>query len=302
MDLARYIQKLGNIKYECGVPLSSLCTFKIGGPAEIVVRPITREELVLSVAEAIECGVPYIVIGNGSNLLFDDDGFSGAVIVTNGMRALSFDGNIVTADAGVPMTALALRAQGAELSGLEFAYGIPGCVGGAVTMNAGAYGGQISDVLVSSEYYDPDSGERITLDAKEHDYGYRESIYIERPNLVVLGAVLELTPSSEENVKQKCDENMAARKEKQPLEYPSAGSVFKRPAGHFAAKLIEDAELKGVRVGDAEVSQKHSGFIINRGKATSRDVLELVEIIKTIVYEKFGVRLECEIRYIPREL
>ena len=302
MDLARYIKKLGNIKYECGVPLSSLCTFKIGGPADIVVKPSTRDELVLSVSEAIKCNIPYLVIGNGSNLLFDDDGFSGAVIVTNGMRALSFDGNTVTADAGVPMTALALRAQGAELSGLEFAYGIPGCVGGAVTMNAGAYGGQMSDVLVSSEYYDPASGERITLDAGEHNYGYRESIYIDRPDLVVLGAVLELTSSSEEDAKRKCDENMAGRKEKQPLEYPSAGSVFKRPHGYFAAKLIQDAELKGVRVGDAEVSEKHSGFIINRGKATSRDVLELVEIIKTIVYEKFGVRLECEIRYIPKEL
>ena len=300
MDLARYREKLGNIKHERGVPLSSLCTFKIGGPAEVVVRPTTREELVLSVAEAIECGVPYLVIGNGSNLLFDDAGFCGAVIVTNGMRSLSFDGETVFADCGVPMTALSLRAQGLGLSGLEFAYGIPGCVGGAVTMNAGAYGGQISDVLVSSEYYDPHKKERIVLDAAGHEYGYRESFYINNPELIVLGATLKLTPCSADDVKSKCDENMSARREKQPLEYPSAGSVFKRPPGYFAAKLIQDAGLKGRRVGDAEVSEKHSGFIINRGNATSKDVLELIEIIKTTVYEKFGVCLECEIRHIPR--
>jgi len=298
MDLARYIKKLGNIKYECGVPLSSLCTFKIGGPADIVVKPSTRDELVLSVSEAIKCNIPYLVIGNGSNLLFDDDGFSGAVIVTNGMRALSFDGNTVTADAGVPMTALALRAQGAELSGLEFAYGIPGCVGGAVTMNAGAYGGQMSDVLVSSEYYDPASGERITLDAGEHNYGYRESIYIDRPDLVVLGAVLELTSSSEEDVKRKCDENMAARKEKQPLEYPSAGSTFKRPEGYFAGKLIQDSGLKGYTVGGAQVSEKHSGFVINKDNATFSDVVNLIEDVKKTVHDKFGVELSEEVKII----
>ncbi len=300
MDLARYMKKLGNIKHERGVPLSSLCTFKIGGPADIVVRPQTRDELVLSVSAAIDCGVPYLIIGNGSNMLFDDAGFSGAVIVTNGMRDTSVDGNVITADCGVPMTALSLRAQGLGLSGLEFAYGIPGCVGGAVTMNAGAYGGQMSDVLVSSEYYDPATGERIIIPSSEHVYGYRESIYLEKPELVVLGAVLELVLCDREEIKQKCDENMRARREKQPLEYPSAGSVFKRPPGYFAAKLIQDAGLKGTRVGDAEVSEKHSGFIINRGEATSRDVLELIEIIKTTVYEKFGVCLECEIRHIPR--
>lgn len=300
MDLARYREKLGNVKYERGVPLSSLCTFKIGGPADIVVRPRTRDELVLSVSAALDCGVPYLIVGNGSNILFDDEGFCGSVIVTNGMREVSADGTVITADCGVPMTALSLRAQGLGLSGLEFAYGIPGCVGGAVTMNAGAYGGQISDVLISSEYYDPDSGERVILGASEHNYGYRESIYIKRPELVVLGAVLELMPCDCDEVKQKCDENMRARREKQPLDFPSAGSVFKRPPGYFAAKLIQDADLKGLRVGDAQVSEKHSGFIINRGAATSRDVLELIEIVKTTVYEKFGVCLECEIRYIPR--
>ena len=300
MDLARYTEKLGNIKYECGVPLSSLCTFKIGGPADAVVRPQSRDELVFAVEAAVDADVPYIVIGNGSNILFDDDGFAGAVIVTNGMRKLSFDGSTVTCDCGMPMTALSLRAQGLGLSGLEFAYGIPGCVGGAVTMNAGAYGGQISDVLVSSEYYDPHTKERVILGTSEHQYGYRESFYINRPDLVVLGATLRLTESNVSDVKRKCDENMSARREKQPLEYPSAGSVFKRPPGYFAAKLIQDADLKGRRVGGAEVSEKHSGFIINRGDATCKDVLELVNIIKNTVYEKFGVDLECEIRYIPR--
>ncbi|MBR5453143.1 MAG: UDP-N-acetylmuramate dehydrogenase [Clostridia bacterium] len=299
--ISEFQSGLGSIRSERGVLLSSLSTFKIGGPADIAVYPETREELILAIRAAKSLGVRYTVIGNGSNILFDDRGYRGVVIVTGRMRELKIEGNRITALCGVPFTALAARAAAEGLSGLEFAYGIPGCVGGAVVMNAGAYGGAVSDVLESSDYYDTLSGDTVTLGHPEHGYGYRRSVYMDCPERIVLGAVFALTPSDPDAIKAKNEENMNARRSKQPLEYPSAGSVFKRPEGYFVGKMVEDLSLKGFSIGGAQISEKHGGFIINRGTATAEDVLGLVRHIEEKVYGEYGVRLECEIRYVPEK-
>ncbi|MBR4933865.1 MAG: UDP-N-acetylmuramate dehydrogenase [Clostridia bacterium] len=291
--------ELSEIKSERNVPLSSLSTFKIGGPADIAVYPESRAELISSLQAAKKSGIRYTVIGNGSNILFHDRGYRGAVIVTGRIRDVGVDGNIITADPGVPFTALAARAAAEGLSGLEFAYGIPGCVGGAVVMNAGAYGGAVSDVLLSSDYYDTVRDETVTISHGDHGYGYRKSVYMDCPERVVLGAVFSLTYSDSDSVRAKNEENMNARRSKQPLEYPSAGSVFKRPEGYFVGKMVEDLGLKGFSVGGAQISEKHGGFIINRGGATAEDVLKLIRYTEEKVYREYRVELECEIRYIP---
>ena len=299
--ISEFVSGLGEIKQERDVLLSSLSTFKIGGPADIAVYPETSEELITAIKAAKRLGLRYTVIGNGSNILFDDKGYRGAVISTGRMRELKVKGNRITAGCGVPFTALAARAAAEGLSGLEFAYGIPGCVGGAVVMNAGAYGGAVSDVLESSNYYDTLSGETVTIGHSEHCYRYRHSVYSDAKERVVLGAVFALTPSDPDAVKAKNEENMNARRSKQPLEYPSAGSVFKRPEGYFVGKMVEDLALKGFSVGGAQISEKHGGFIINRGGASAGDVLELIRHIEEKVYREYGVRLECEIMYIPEK-
>ena len=283
-------------------PLSDICTFRIGGMADYLLMPKTKEQLVGALRTAEERGIRYTVVGNGSNLLFSDEGYRGAVILTSALRRAEFsEDGTVTAECGVSVTALAHEAAERGLSGLEFAYGIPGSVGGAGVMNAGAYGGQTSDVLVNSECFDPKTGELRRLSAEEHRYGYRESIYLEHPELAFLSAVLKLDFGDRAEIKEKSEANMRARREKQPLEYPSAGSVFKRPTGYFAGALLEGAGLKGKRIGGAAVSDKHAGFIVNLGGATCSDVLSLIDFIKDDVLTKFGVELECEVKYIPEK-
>ena len=298
-SLLKYTESLGEIRKAEKMPLSCISTFRTGGPADTVVFPRSRWEAVRCVRNAVQYGIRYIVIGNGSNVLFDDAGYRGAVICTSGLSEISFsrDG-IVTAECGVPLTALSSRAAEAGLSGLEFAYGIPGFVGGAVFMNAGAYGGSISDVLSGSDYYDAESDTVVHIAAEEHGFGYRKSVYSENPGRLILGAEFILTRDDPDAVRGRCSANMESRRTKQPLEFPSAGSVFKRPEGHFAGKLIEDSGLKGTSVGGAEVSRKHAGFIINRGGATSSDVLELISLIQEKVRRDTGIELECEVRYI----
>lgn len=288
-------------------PLSKHSSFKVGGPAKLAIFPNNKEQLISVIRELKEKNERYIVVGNGSNILFDDTGFNGAIVFTKKLTDIEYlhlkDGKEqIRVDCGYSLTNLASEAGKKHLlTGLEFAYGIPGSVGGAIYMNAGAYGGEISDVVVKSEYFDTLTGEIKTLSADEHKFSYRHSFFAEHPELIILNTTLELTQGDGEEIYAKMQKNMSSRREKQPLEYPNAGSTFKRPEGHFAGKLIEDAGLKGYTVGGAQISEKHAGFIINRGGATSKDILDLIEYIKDVVDKKFNVSLECEIIYVPNK-
>ena len=278
--------------------LSEYSTMKVGGTSALLSPVRSSAELIVAVNEAQKADVRFIVIGNGSNILFSDSGFDGLVITTTEMRNFSVDGNEIKSDCGASITRLAVEAHKAGLTGLEFAYGIPGTLGGGVYMNAGAYGGSISDVLGSSICFDTETNTIRELSYEEHEFTYRHSIYTKNPNLIVLAAKLVLSPGNADEILSKMNTHMQSRKEKQPLNYPSAGSVFKRPVGYYAGELIENCGLKGYRVGGAEVSEKHAGFIINRGGATAEDVLKLVDHIQKTVYQTFSVQLECEIKYI----
>lgn len=277
-------------------PMSGHTTFRIGGEADIFVSP-TMEELGQVLAIAKEEQVPVTVIGNGSNLLVGDGGIRGLVVeIGTGMSEISLEGNILTAEAGALLSQTANAAAAAGLGGMEFAAGIPGSVGGAVTMNAGAYGGEMKDILRSVKVLTRD-GQLLTLPVEELDLGYRHSCIPEK-DYVVVEAQFALTPKPEEEIRGLMSELAGRRREKQPLEYPSAGSTFKRPEGYFAGKLIMDAGLRGYTVGGAQVSEKHCGFVINRGNASAADVRTLMEDVQKRVYEKFGVTLEPEVKMI----
>ena len=278
--------------------LKNHISFKIDSIAAIAVFPENESQLCNAVRIKREQGVRFVILGNGSNLFFADEYFDGAVIFTKGMKDMTVNENKISVLAGASFTALSSFALKNSLSGLEFAYGIPGTVGGAVYMNAGAYGGEVSDVLLSSRCYDMDTGEIKEIARKEHDFGYRTSVYMKKDSLLCLGATFALETGDCEKIKEKMNANMGARREKQPLEYANAGSYFKRPTGYFAGKLIEDCGLKGFSIGDAQVSEKHAGFIINKGNATARDILLLEREVSRRVFERFGVTLEREVRVI----
>lgn len=280
------------------VSMAEYTTMRVGGMASLLSAVTSAEQLIKAVRMAQEHNVRFAVIGNGSNVVFSDDGFSGLVIVTTGMKSFSIENTVIKADCGVSVTRLAAEAQRAGLSGLEFAYGIPGTVGGGVYMNAGAYGGSLSDVVVSSICFDTEKQTIRKIDLEEHEFSYRHSIYTQNSNLVILAAMLELTHGDKNEIAEQMNAHLRSRKEKQPLELPSAGSVFKRPIGYYAGELIEKSGLKGYRIGGAEVSEKHAGFIVNRGGATADDVKRLVEHIKHTVYQNYGVELDCEIKFI----
>ena len=278
--------------------LKNHISFKIDSIAALAVFPENESQLCHAVKAVRESGMRFAVLGNGSNLFFACEYFDGAVIFTKGMKDMTVDKNKISVLAGASFTALSSFALKNGLSGLEFAYGIPGTVGGAVYMNAGAYGGEVSDTLFSSRCYDITSGEIKEIAREDHSFGYRTSVYMKNDSLLCLGAVFELEKGSHDEIKEKMNANMSARREKQPLEYANAGSYFKRPTGYFAGKLIEDCGLKGYSIGDAEVSEKHAGFIINKGNATARDILLLEGEVRRRVYERFGVTLEREVRVI----
>ncbi len=286
-----------NIEYCENCPLAPYTTFRIGGPAGLAVFPKSSGEAVKALGAVRSSGMRYLVLGNGSNVLIDDGGFDGAVVILTGMRAFSVGNGFITADAGLSLTRLASIAAANSLTGLEFAYGIPGTVGGGVYMNAGAYGGELAQIAVSSRWYDMETGEIGEYSGAEQDFSYRHSVYM-NDRKIILSATFRLAPGERDKIGAAMDDYMSRRREKQPLELPSAGSVFKRGNGFITAKLIEDAGLKGRRVGDAEVSEKHAGFIVNRGKATSADVLGLIEVVKREIRDKFGKDIECEVRYI----
>ena len=279
-------------------PMSKHTTFKIGGKADIFITPKDENELIFAVNAAKEENVPYFICGKGSDLLVSDKGIEGAVICLNEMKGISFCGENVTVAAGQSVQSLCLEVQKAGLSGLEFAYGIPGTVGGAVYMNAGAYGGEVADCIVSVKYLDK-SGE-VKIAAKEDmNFGYRKSVFQQNGG-IVLSAVFSLKAAPLEEINEKMNGFLARRKEKQPLNFPSAGSVFRRPEGNFAGTLIEKSGFKGVSVGGAMVSEKHAGFIVNTGGATSEDVKTLIEKIQEKVFKDSGIKLQREVIYIGR--
>lgn len=287
---------LPELKWLTDEPLCKHTSFRIGGPAKRMALPQTREELVVLDGLLREHGVRVIVLGNGTNVLFPDEGVDAVVIATGELKNVSVEGTELVAEAGVSLARLATEAWQAGLTGLEFAHGIPGSVGGGLAMNAGAYDGALSDVLAEATALFPD-GVR-TLPVHELHLSYRHSIFTEQPEAVALRARFRLTPGDPAAIRARMDELMERRRASQPLELPSAGSTFKRPEGHFAGRLIEDCGLKGTRVGGAEVSVKHAGFVVNTGGATCADVLGLIETIQKTVFDATGVRLEPEVKII----
>ena len=288
--------EIKNIAYALDENVASRSCFKIGGRVRLAAFPDTREKLVATLEALRKSAIRHEIIGNASNMLFAFDLFDGVFVFTGGVREMRIDGEHIYADCGASLIALSKRARDNSLTGFEFAYGIPGLVGGSVYMNAGAYGSEMSSVLEFSDAFDMSDGSVKRI--KDHAFDYRNSIYMQNENLVCLGAQFCLARGDVSLINALMEQNMASRREKQPIELPSAGSYFKRPHGSFAGKLIEDCGLKGERIGDAEVSPKHAGFIVNRGSATYTDVLALEEKIKEIVMERFGVELEREVRLI----
>lgn len=275
-------------------PMMKHTSFRAGGAARWFAVPETAEELKAVLAACRKADTPWYVIGNGSNLLVSDKGFPGVIISTDKFDRLEVNGTEITVGAGVMLSKLANTAYKAGLAGLEFAAGIPGTVGGACVMNAGAYGSEMINVLKSVTVLTPE-GTVETLPAESLELGYRTSV-IPKKGYLVLEAVMSLTEGNMEESKALMDDLAFRRKDKQPLEFPSAGSTFKRPAGHFAGKLIEDCGLKGFTVGGAQVSEKHAGFVINKGGATASDIYNLCKEVEKRVKAEFGVSLEMEVK------
>ena len=290
---------LPDLRVECDEPMSRHTSFRIGGPARRMAFPERGEQLVLLMGFAEDCGARPLVIGNGTNLLAPDRGLDRLVVNTSAMSRVELgpEPYTIQAEAGVSLARLADFACKQGLTGLEFAHGIPGTLGGAVCMNAGAYDGEMKQVVRSVTLLFPEEGVR-TLSCEEMDFGYRHSLLSDRPEAVVLSAVFRLTPGDRETIREKMRDLMARRKASQPLEWPSAGSTFKRPTGYFAGTLIDQCGLKGLTVGGAQVSEKHAGFVINTGGATCADVKELIRQVQERVLAEKGVRLETEVKII----
>lgn len=289
---------VGDNNVRCDEPMSLHCTFRAGGTAKYYVIPDEYTKVRDVLRLCVEENIPYYIIGNGSNLLVQDDGFDGVIIeIDSSLAEIEVKGNEIIAKAGAKLSRIAVMALNESLTGFEFAHGIPGNLGGAVTMNAGAYGGEMKDVLKWVKVLD-NNGEMKTLKAEELELGYRTSIIV-KEKMIVLEACIELHEGNRDEIEKNMKELMAKRKEKQPLEYPSAGSTFKRPEGYFAGKLIQDAGLKGYRVGGAMVSEKHSGFVINYDNATATDIINLMKNVRKKVYEEFQVMLEPEVKILP---
>ena len=290
----RDICSRNGIPFEENVPMSEHTTFKIGGPARLLLQPENAGQLSALLREGHD--LPLFFVGRGSNLLVSDQGISGAVVVLgSAFSGVEVQENVLICEAGASLTKVCQTALRQGLSGMEFAYGIPGTVGGAVYMNAGAYGGEIRDVILWAEYLDQ-QGMLHRLSANELNLSYRHSWFSELSRKACIArAAFCLTPGDPEAIRARMEELMARRREKQPLEYPSAGSTFKRPQGAYAAALIDQCGLKGLRVGNAMVSEKHSGFLINAGGATCAEMEELIRQVQQTVEQKTGYRLELEV-------
>lgn len=290
------------VPYQTDVCLAPYTTFHIGGPTAIMVEPRNEEQLIATLRVVRESGVFSLVLGRGSNLLFPDEGIRGVIIRTAALDQVRIDGQTLTAEGGATLTAITRAAQKAGLSGLEFAYGIPGTLGGALFMNAGAYGGEMSNVVTSVRLYDAERDEILAFSGEEMTFAYRHSILQAHPEWTVLSATMALTPDDAAQIDARMRGYMARRRDKQPLDYPSAGSAFKRPVGAFAGALIEQCGLKGYAVGGAMVSPKHAGFIVNTGGATAHDVLCLMEQVRAKVLDVHGIELESEIQIVASHL
>lgn len=287
---------LDDIKHLQFEPMKNHTTFRIGGPAKHFYMPASVEELILVIEACRKSNEKYMILGNGSNVLFMDQGYDGVIIqIYSNMNSIKIEDDVIYAEAGALLSKVASLARDNELTGMEFAAGIPGTLGGAVVMNAGAYGGEMKDIIEYVDILEEDLAVKRYL-CDEMEFGYRHSIV--DGSKVVLGAAIKLDKGDVESINKKMAELKEARVSKQPLEYPSAGSTFKRPEGYFAGKLIEDSGLKGHSVGGAMVSTKHSGFVINYDNATSSDVLTLISDVQNVVYDKYGVKLEPEVRII----
>ncbi len=293
--LCKALQASG-IPFVKDCPLAKYNTFRIDGCAALAIFPDTEERLIRSLSLVYDHEFPHAVVGKGSNLLFPSGRYEGALIFTASCNRITFDGHRAVAEAGAPLVALAIACRDRELGGAEFAAGIPGTVGGAVLMNAGAFGGEMSQIVRRTEYWDAQTASCKTLVGSEHAFGKRESFFSQRPQLTVLSVEMEFPSAPKDEIDKKMADFRTRRAASQPLEFPNAGSIFKHPEGMFAGKIIDDLGLKGTRVGDAEVSSKHAGFIVNRGFATESDILELIELIRERVRREMGIELECELR------
>lgn len=293
----KFIDILGEEKVLFDEPMNRHTTFRIGGPADIFTMPDSGEEVKEILKLCREEELPFFVLGNGSNLLVSDRGYRGVIIqMDRNMQNIQVEGNEIRAGAGALLSSIAAAARNASLTGFEFAAGIPGTLGGACVMNAGAYGGEMKDVLkevtvITSE------GELLTIPAARLEMGYRTSL-VKKAGYLVLEAVITLTQGDQEAIRARMKELSDQRTTKQPLELPSAGSTFKRPEGYFAGKLIMDSGLRGFQIGGAQVSEKHCGFVVNTGDATAKDVRELMNHVIQVVHEKYGVTLEPEVRFL----
>lgn len=299
MNLEQLKAGLGaaGIPYRENEPLAEHCTFKIGGPARVFVAPQEEEQLCKAILLCRDLRLPYYLLGNGSNILFADEGWSGVILDTSALKSsIQREGCTLRAGAGTLLSSLCREALRAGLTGLEFAYGIPGTVGGAVYMNAGAYGGELKDVLTRVRYLNQE-GQIVCAEAAELDLSYRHSIFEENGGCI-LSAEFRLTPGDPAEIQAKMEDLMGRRRDKQPLDKPSAGSTFKRPAGAFAGALIDQCDLRGYRHGGAAISEKHCGFVVNLGGASCADVLALCDEVRDIVQEKTGYLLEKEIRVV----
>ncbi len=288
-------KKFGKILFD--EPMKNHTSFKIGGPADVLIIPEREEEIVNAIRFCRENQIKYFIMGNGSNLLVKDTGIRGAVIkVANGFDRIEVIGERVICQSGALLSKVAKYALKHSLTGFEFASGIPGTIGGAIAMNAGAYGGEMKDVVSKVKAIDRNNN-IVELTNADMNFRYRGSL-VSDENLIVLGVELNLQKGDYSSIEAKMKDLTERRVSKQPLEYPSAGSTFKRPEGYFAGKLIEDAGLRGVRYGDAQVSEKHCGFVINVGEATFEHVITLIRMIQKVVYDKFNVKLEPEVKII----
>lgn len=292
-----FIELLGKDHVHINEPMSRHTSFRIGGPADYFLQPSDTEQIKKILDICRENKLPFFILGNGSNLLVSDTGFSGVIIqLFHNFERIIVEDSLIRAQAGALLSGIAVTARDHSLTGFEFAGGIPGTLGGAVMMNAGAYGGEMKHVLKEATVM-TQSGEILAIPADRLNMGYRTSV-IKEAGYIVLDAVLFLQKGDQEKIRAKMKELTDLRVSKQPLEYPSAGSTFKRPEGYFAGKLIMDAGLRGYQVGGAQISEKHCGFVINKGNATASDVLRLIEDVRNRVYEQFGVNLEPEVKFL----
>lgn len=288
------------IKYN--EPMKNHTTMKVGGNCDCLVLPESIEEIKNIITYAKENKIDYYVIGNGSNLLVIDEGVHALIIkITNKFAKVDVIGEEIIATSGASMPIVSINARKNSLTGFEFACGIPGTIGGGVRMNAGAYGGEIADIFVEATYLDTD-GSIKNISKEKMNFGYRHTYFSDNPELIILSAKFKLKKGSQEEIAKKMEENAVARRTKQPLEYPNFGSVFKRPEGYFVGKLVSDSGLRGYTIGGAQVSEKHTGFIVNKNNATCKDIVELIRYVQKSVYEKYGVHLKTEVVFIGGEI